>query len=53
MFGGSGCGRDSDVVIIDFSKKVAIEQPGVILSEDETLKVAVAAMISPKETVAY
>jgi phosphonate transport system substrate-binding protein len=49
----SGCGRDSDAVVIDFSNKVKVEQPGVILTDSETLKVAVAAMISPKETVAY
>ncbi len=49
----SGCGRDSDAVVIDFSNKVKVEQPGVILTDSETLKVAVAAMISPKETVDY
>jgi len=49
----SGCGRDSDAVVVDFNKTVALERP--ISSEPESvqLKVAVAAIISPKETFAY
>jgi phosphonate transport system substrate-binding protein len=49
----SGCGRDSDAVVIDFSKTVAVEQPGVIMPKNPALKVAVAAMVSPKETFVY
>jgi phosphonate transport system substrate-binding protein len=48
-----GCGGDSDAVMVDFTKTVAVERP--ISSEPESvqLKVAVAAIISPKETFAY
>jgi phosphonate transport system substrate-binding protein len=48
-----GCGRDSDAVVVDFNKTVAVDRP--ISSEPEAaqLKVAVAAIISPKETFAY
>lgn len=48
----SGCGRESDV-LVDFSKTVAVEQPGTFIQKNPTLNVAVAAMISPKETVVY
>ena len=44
---------DADVRIIDFSKTVAVEQPGKQQSENPYLKVAVAAMISPKDTFVY
>lgn len=49
----SGCGRDSDAVVVDFNKTVAVDRP--ISSEPESiqLRVAVAAIISPKETFAY
>jgi len=49
----SGCGRESDAVVVDFTKTVAVDRP--ISSEPESvqLKVAVAAIISPKETFAY
>jgi phosphonate transport system substrate-binding protein len=47
-----GCGREAEVVV-DFSKTVAVEQPGAHIMKNPTLNVAVAAMISPKETVAY
>ena len=49
----SGCGGDADVLIVDFSKTVAVEQPGKQQSENPYLKVAVAAMISPKDTFVY
>jgi len=48
----SGCGREADVVV-DFSKTVAVEQPGTQIQKNPTLNVAVAAMISPKETFVY
>jgi phosphonate transport system substrate-binding protein len=48
----SGCGRDADVVV-DFSKTVVVEQPGTHIQKNPTLNVAVAAMISPKETFVY
>jgi phosphonate transport system substrate-binding protein len=49
----SGCGGDADVRIVDFSKTVAVEQPGKQQSENLYLKVAVAAMISPKDTFVH
>ena len=48
-----GCGKGSDAVVVDFKKTIAVEQPGKQQSEDPYLKVAVAAMISPKDTFAY
>jgi len=49
----SGCGRDSDAVVVDFTKTVAVERPINSEPESAQLKVAVAAIISPKETFAY
>ena len=49
----SGCGKDSDAVVVDFEKTVAVERPTSPLSESDQLKVAVAAIISPKETFIY
>jgi phosphonate transport system substrate-binding protein len=48
-----GCGGDTDVVVIDFSKTVDVERPGDRSTEDSSLRVAVAAMISPQETFIY
>ena len=49
----SGCGRDGDAVVVDFTKTVAVERPISSDPESVQLKVAVAAIISPKETFAY
>jgi phosphonate transport system substrate-binding protein len=49
----SGCGRDSDAVVVDFSKTVVVDRPISTEPESTQLKVAVAAIISPKETFAY
>ncbi len=49
----SGCGRDSDAVVVDFEKTVAVERPAGSISKSAQLKVAVAAIISPKETFVY
>jgi len=48
-----GCGRDTDTVVVDFSKTVAIDRPKSPAPESTQLKVAVAAIISPKETFIY
>lgn len=48
-----GCGGDIDMIVVDFSKTVAVEQPGKKSLENPTFRVAVAAMISPKETFVY
>jgi hypothetical protein len=45
-----GCGRDSDTVIVDFTKRMVVERPDEMSPERPTFKVAVGAMISPKET---
>jgi phosphonate transport system substrate-binding protein len=49
----SGCGRDSDAVVVDFNKTIAVERPQSPIPESATFNVAVAAMISPKETFGY
>jgi len=49
----SGCGNDSDAVVVDFEKTVVVDQPGRQQLENPYLKVAVAAMISPKDTFVY
>ena len=48
-----GCGGDTDVAVVDFAKTVAVERPGDQSPESPSLRVAVAAMISPKETFVY
>ncbi len=47
---GAGCGSDGDKVVVDFSKTVSVERPGERSSPNPPLRVAVAAMISPRET---
>jgi phosphonate transport system substrate-binding protein len=48
-----GCGGDGDAKFVDLSKVVAIEQPKDLPAGGRSLRVAVAAMISPKETFVY
>ena len=45
-----GCGGDGDIAVVDFSKTTEVERPGDRLPEYPFFRVAVAAMISPKET---
>jgi len=47
---GSGCGSESEKVAVDFTKTVPVARPGKRASPAPPLRVAVAAMISPKET---
>ena len=47
------CGSETDMRVVDFSNTVVVEQPGKQPSENIYLKVAVAAMISPKDTFVY
>ena len=49
----NGCGRDSDAVVVDFENTVTVDRPKSSELESAQLKVAVAAIISPKETFAY
>lgn len=48
-----GCGGDADIEVVDFSETISVEQPRDKLHNNGTLRVAVAAMISPKETFGY
>ena len=47
------CGGETDMLVVDFSKTVAVDRPKSIAPESTQLKVAVAAIISPKETFVY
>ena len=49
----SGCGKDGEAVVVDFEKTVAVERPTSPASDSAHLRVAVAAIISPKETFIY
>lgn len=46
----TGCGREKGSTVVDFERVVRIEKPFSILPSSLVLRVAVAAMISPKET---
>ena len=48
-----GCGGSGDTKVVDFSKTIPVARPGDQPVEGRSLRVAVAAMISPKETVGY
>lgn len=50
----NGCGSgDTDSVVVDFNKTIATARYELKVSGSRSLKVAVGAMISPKETVVY
>jgi phosphonate transport system substrate-binding protein len=48
-----GCSGDAEYRSVDFSKTIPVEQPESKTVPDKVLRVAVAAMISPKETFVY
>jgi len=48
-----GCDGNSDAVVVDFSKTMAVERPTSQDPGSARLRVAVAAIISPKETFVY
>ena len=48
-----GCSRDNDVVIVDFDKTITDNRSETDISKGVVLNVAVAAMISPKETFSF
>lgn len=48
-----GCGRDSDAVVVDFDKTLIDNRPEIDNPKGAILNVAVAAMISPKETFSF
>jgi phosphonate transport system substrate-binding protein len=45
-----GCQGDDEKVVVDFSKTVPVERPQNGSAQDPPLRVAVAAMVSPRET---
>ena len=49
----SGCSGDSDYKVVDFSRKVHVAHPDAQLDGGKTLRVAVAAMTSPRETFTH
>jgi phosphonate transport system substrate-binding protein len=49
----SGCSADTDYKSVDFSKTVPAAHPETSTPQEQVLRVAVAAMISPKETFVY
>lgn len=49
----SGCGRGGDTKVVDFNKTIPVARPGEQLPAEQPLRVAVGAMISPKETFVY
>ena len=50
MFLSSGCSRDAGYTPIDFSNTIKTEKFKSLDDKEHTLKVAVSAMVSPKET---
>lgn len=46
----NGCGGEGDKAVVDFSRTVPAARPGETATQNPSLKVAVAAMISPKQT---
>ena len=53
LFFLAACSGETDIRVVDFSKTVVVEQPGKQQTDHPHLKVAVAAMISPKDTFVY
>lgn len=48
-----GCTRESDTIVVDFHKTAPAEKPSQEQPGAPSLRVAVGAMISPKETFVY
>lgn len=53
LFVVSGCTGDSDSRLVDFGKTVAVARPETPSTDRAHLRVAVAAMVSPKETFVH
>ena len=49
----TACSGETDIRVVDFNKTVVVEQPGKQTSDNPSFRVAVAAMISPKDTFVY
>ncbi len=52
LFGLSACREQKAIRVVDFSDTVAVVRPETSSPDQETLKVAVAAMVSPKQSFA-
>jgi len=49
-----GCGSETDTQVVDFSETIQVARPGVRATpEADSLTVAVAAMVSPRESFVY
>ncbi len=48
-----GCGDNANTLVVDFSKAVVVKRPQERSLETPRIRVAVGAMISPKETFIY
>lgn len=53
LFICNGCGRDTDSRVVDFTKTAPVARPGESASDHAPLKIAVGAMVSPKESFIY
>jgi phosphonate transport system substrate-binding protein len=53
LFSSLSCGKDAGVSVVDFSKTVDVDRPGELKPASPPLRMAVAAMFSPKETFVY
>ena len=50
MFLSSGCSREADYTPVDFSSTIKTKKSSPLNDKSHTLKVAISAMVSPKET---
>jgi phosphonate transport system substrate-binding protein len=48
-----GCTRDPDRIVVDFNKTIPVKKPTQEQTLSPSLRIAVGAMISPKETFVY
>jgi phosphonate transport system substrate-binding protein len=48
-----GCTGNDDTKVVDFSRTIEVARPETKKSEQQPLRVAVAAMVSPRETFVY
>ena len=49
----SACNDEHGKRMVDFSDTVPVDRPGAKVAEHDSMKVAVGAMVSPKETMSY
>jgi phosphonate transport system substrate-binding protein len=48
-----GCTQEGDTRVVDFTKTIPVARPGQGTASQPSLRVAVGAMVSPKETFVY